>query len=549
MSEQLQQTNHTELPPELGQYDHLSAMVDAAGRKRIYGIDEEGKKHQVKADDVLAAYGYDPKADPDSFERIEQEVAIENEMPVEMPLENDGNYKVQDKKLDYSIEAEVGYDAEEVKKLPQRERRVADKVLKAMKGVEVEIAKEDAAAWNSRIKVYAAGQDILDKLEKEGPDYTPSKEEIEALKLSDHQEQLDARSGKDAITEDDIAYYRSMKEKAEEAVVPAGKANDGGTPLPPPAPKDPNLPPPPPKPDTKKTNPFDTKPKADDLEVGVYLDKDGKPVTDLNELGRIVAEKVANGDDTDFEQLMAVLREAARYDSLNRGRSAEEFEKLFDKFADRKRKELNDNKNNKGGAAVAVAVPVATGDTTQAKPERKKRWKKVVAGVVGAAALVGLGYGGKQVYDELTDNDSDVEVVDTDNNDSDELDAALTGNRTPGQGTEGTNEAPSAEEVAAVEKAVDDRVGEISDAQGSYPWSRAESVYGDQATPRLIEAVEALQNSDPEANAHWVGDPMTSKDAYIVIDGNTDTDYVWNRLAQELGKQDVENFLKAASNN
>lgn len=55
MSEQMPQP---QLPEELHDFDRLEAKVASDGSRRIYGIDNDGKKRQLKGDDVLEAYGY-----------------------------------------------------------------------------------------------------------------------------------------------------------------------------------------------------------------------------------------------------------------------------------------------------------------------------------------------------------------------------------------------------------------------------------------------------------------------------------------------------------
>jgi hypothetical protein len=103
---------------------------------------------------------------------------------------------------------------------------------------------------------------------------------------------------------------------------------------------------------------------------------------------------------------------------------------------------------------------------------------------------------------------------------------------------------PSAEAIDQLNQSIVDRTNEIGGATGSTPWSRAQEMYGNDATPRLIEAVSDLQAQG--VDAQWVGDPLTSTDAYITINGSSDTSVVWNDLSRVMAQQDVENFLNAA---
>lgn len=80
------------------------------------------------------------------------------------------------------------------------------------------------------------------------------------------------------------------------------------------------------------------------------------------------------------------------------------------------------------------------------------------------------------------------------------------------------------------------RTNEILQAQGTYPWGRAEQLYGDQAMLRLTQAVDRLRANG--VDARWVGN-------YIEVNGASDTDTVWNHLAKALAEQDLQNFFDA----
>lgn len=94
--------------------------------------------------------------------------------------------------------------------------------------------------------------------------------------------------------------------------------------------------------------------------------------------------------------------------------------------------------------------------------------------------------------------------------------------------------------------ALDDRTQEVLNTEGQYPWSRAEALYGgNDAAPRLMSAVEDLQSQG--VDAQWVGNPLTDRNAYISINGQTDTSAVWQQLAPALAQQDLDNFFNSLS--
>jgi hypothetical protein len=104
---------------------------------------------------------------------------------------------------------------------------------------------------------------------------------------------------------------------------------------------------------------------------------------------------------------------------------------------------------------------------------------------------------------------------------------------------------PTGEDITALTQALETQTAEILNAEGSFPWDRAVDIYGDNnATPRLADAVEALKAQGIDAS--WTANPFTSEGASIVINGNSDVNYVWNALAPVLAEQDLENFFANA---
>lgn len=66
-----------ELPESLNNFQSLEAMVAKDGSRRVYGVNEAGKKKQIAADTVLTAYGYGPDDLPKKFTESPQNNPID----------------------------------------------------------------------------------------------------------------------------------------------------------------------------------------------------------------------------------------------------------------------------------------------------------------------------------------------------------------------------------------------------------------------------------------------------------------------------------------
>lgn len=84
MSEKKSIVINTELPADLEHFDNLDMMTYANGAKHVYGVDSEGKKSHISADDVIRAYGYDPADRPPQVDTPEPgPISIPNPTPPE----------------------------------------------------------------------------------------------------------------------------------------------------------------------------------------------------------------------------------------------------------------------------------------------------------------------------------------------------------------------------------------------------------------------------------------------------------------------------------
>lgn len=159
----------TDLPKGLNQYDHLERVVTKNGAERMYGVDEEGKKHIVSHDYVLRAYGHDPSGGADPAEQSTAQPDIYEE-----------------------YNQAVASNTDNAKDKTFREWVKADEIKKAAK-------------WYTKTRAHGEAPDEID------PDVGPSDDEIKGLMNKDHQERLNAREGRSNPTEDDVAYYKWLK--------------------------------------------------------------------------------------------------------------------------------------------------------------------------------------------------------------------------------------------------------------------------------------------------------------------------------------------------
>jgi hypothetical protein len=146
-----------------------------------------------------------------------------------------------------------------------------------------------------------------------------------------------------------------------------------------------------------KVNPFDAAPsEASERVVRTYLNAEGKPLAGFDELNNELARKVAEGDDTNWDNLVQTLRDAVKNDSNKRyesqlkpqGDTVEDRIAAFEKYASKKYNELMLKKN--GGRVDIPPIVQQTPDVVLPTdtPEKKKRWSK--AKVIGASLLAGL---------------------------------------------------------------------------------------------------------------------------------------------------------------
>lgn len=101
---------------------------------------------------------------------------------------------------------------------------------------------------------------------------------------------------------------------------------------------------------------------------------------------------------------------------------------------------------------------------------------------------------------------------------------------------------PTQEQIDAINEALDSRTADLMSTEGDNPWTKASEAYGSDATARLIQAVESLQEQG--VDAEWSADPMTSQNAYIMINGQSATGDIWPALAAALAEQDLENYFE-----
>jgi hypothetical protein len=186
-------------------------------------------------------------------------------------------------------------------------------------------------------------------------------------------------------------------------------------------------------------------------------------------------------------------------------------------------------------------APNPAGGRVRSNNGERRNWRRGLAaaglGVLAAAGLVAANH----IDDNYIDKDQ------ASSEDSEKADELRNSGAFDGGGTS-TEEAEAAEQMKAIENAVEQRTAEISDAEGSTPWARYASVYGaENATRELISAVEALQADG--VDAQWHGNPLTDRNAWISISddpnvpGNSDVNFVTNRLAQASAEINVAEFL------
>ncbi len=142
--------------------------------------------------------------------------------------------------------------------------------------------------------------------------------------------------------------------------------------------------------------------KAEGRVIRTYLNDEGKPLAGFAELNTELARKVAEGNDTDWDNLVQTLRDAVKSDANNRDVSTEDRLKTFEAYASKKYKELMAKKQD----GSVVVLPIVE-QTPQVEKENKKRGRKVAAGLLAAGLLVGGIFGAKKLADEDTSSVKD----------------------------------------------------------------------------------------------------------------------------------------------
>lgn len=199
MSEKLQ------LPDELNQYEHLDAIVASDGSRRVYGVDEHGKKRQLAGDDVARAYGYDP--DNPDFDNPANDNP--GERPGGAPIDESLHQEYKD-----AIQGEETVRVKDPETGKMVEKNVKD--LNFREWVKQQEMRK-AARWYTATRAHGeAPGNYEDGSWDDGIDPNEGASEDEAKRMGDrdHQERLNGQEGKDNPTKDDVDYYRWLKEQS-----------------------------------------------------------------------------------------------------------------------------------------------------------------------------------------------------------------------------------------------------------------------------------------------------------------------------------------------
>lgn len=196
------------LPQDLEQFDRVQGQTYANGAEHVYGVDKDGNKVHIKSDDVLAAYGYGPEDMPGASHESSEGVDDVIKTPTD---ETESQHE--------SMFREFGADVrDESKAFMVRNPdtgRLEKKTAKELTFGEWAKATEErrAAQW------YTAVRPFGEVPEGEIGDLGNG-DAAEALAAREDQGQLNRREGKSDPTEDDIAYYRRLREMASSGEVP-----------------------------------------------------------------------------------------------------------------------------------------------------------------------------------------------------------------------------------------------------------------------------------------------------------------------------------------
>lgn len=176
--------------------------------------------------------------------------------------------------------------------------------------------------------------------------------------------------------------------------------------------------------------------------------------------------------------------------------------------------------------SVALAPAKFMNRSPEDREPMSKR-KKALWGIGATAVVLGAGYG---LYKFGVDSGGS--------------DSSLTVDPADLMGGPQVDTAPDTNAIDAINNAIDSRTQEIADTEGLRPWNVAYDLYGDQATERIIEAVNDMQADG--IDIQWSADPLTDNTAYLTMNGISDTEYVVDQgLAEYLARKDIENFLQA----
>lgn len=205
------------LPDELSHYAGLEAQVTSNGHRRVYGVDENGKKTVLQNDNVLAAYGYtDDDLPSQNSATIKQEV--QNSIPSNKEIEKDP--------YDEYLEEVRSGEASDIAFNDWSQSR----------------EKRKAAKWYTNTRSHGDAYMARSESEEDTDEKGAGDIGVDLLNNEDHQTQLNSRENRTTPSQDDVEYYAWLKKNSGSEPTKPAEETGPQEPLPSQLPPTPDVP-------------------------------------------------------------------------------------------------------------------------------------------------------------------------------------------------------------------------------------------------------------------------------------------------------------------
>ena len=211
---------------------------------------------------------------------------------------------------------------------------------------------------------------------------------------------------------------------------------------------------------------------------------------------------------------------------------------------------LRDRWQRGKGRIYGAATRVMNGDFRRNRGEQdgaaesESKARKWTKRIVGGVALIGAGFLAYKVGTEITGGTPKTgaamdQVADWTGRKANQVAKGAVAAAETTRGARGGN-------TTALVEAVNTHTNELLKVSGDFPWNRAAAAWGEQdATSRLLSATNKLKSMGYDVQ--WHGNPNASNTSWISIDGISNTDFVWDKIARVEAGEDIKSLINAAA--